>query len=422
MPSISASEAHGRQKSIRTAGLKSSSRGWNSWLTYGFSVTEQELLHESESMSRLLGGAGFDTLVVDAQWYVDFPARARAGHPDPEVRPNLDEFGRFMPSPHRFPSTCGSSFRPLADRLAQAGQYLGVHLMRGIPRAAVAADSRVFGSRYTASQIADRESACTWNLEMHGLKPDHPGSREYYRSVIQLIAEWGIRYIKYDDLGSPYHQWDIATLRESIDDLAPHLRFSLSPGPVPPENVFHAREHTDSYRVGPDLWDRWKDVAYNAKAVADIRINATEGLPDLDMLPIGRIGKRAEVGIDRLSSLSPAEVETMVVWCSFVKSPLILGGEIDTISEPELAVLSSDLLRRIHQTPFPVTTQTISEGVLLARTEVEGVTFAVCANVGDEIWCGEVPCGIGQIRMHPHSHSLYRLDPSPLPVSFREEA
>ncbi len=51
----------------------------------------------------------------------------------------IDEFGRCIPPTNRFPSAAnGAGFKPLADKIHAMGLKFGIHIMRGIPRKAVA--------------------------------------------------------------------------------------------------------------------------------------------------------------------------------------------------------------------------------------------------------------------------------------------
>jgi hypothetical protein len=52
--------------------------------------------------------------------------------------------------------------------------------------------------------------------------------------------------------------------------------------------------------------------------------------PDADMLPLGRIAIRGEVGADRMSNFSHDEQRTLLtLWC-IARSPLIFGGDLPT--------------------------------------------------------------------------------------------
>ena len=97
----------------------------------------------------------------------------------------MDEYGRLIPAVNRFPSAADKKgFKPIADYIHSKGLKFGIHIMRGIPRQAVAANTKVKGTEYTARQIAHPSSICSWNTDMYGLDSTKPGAQEYYNSII----------------------------------------------------------------------------------------------------------------------------------------------------------------------------------------------------------------------------------------------
>ena len=56
-----------------------------------------------------------------------------------------------IPAPNFFPN----DFKPLANACHAAGVKFGIHMMRGIPRAAVEANTPIEGSSVRARDIAD---------------------------------------------------------------------------------------------------------------------------------------------------------------------------------------------------------------------------------------------------------------------------
>ena len=118
--------------------------GWNSWDSYGTTVTEAEVLANARFMAEHLLDAGWDTLVIDIDWY-DPTARAHGYNENAPLI--LDEYGRQLPDPQRFPSSAnGRGFRPIAEQVHALGLKLGVHMMRGIPRIAVENNLPVLGT------------------------------------------------------------------------------------------------------------------------------------------------------------------------------------------------------------------------------------------------------------------------------------
>ena len=188
--------------------------GWNSWDCYGTSVTEEEVLANATFMAEHLLEFGWDTVVVDIAWY-DPDARAGGYNGDPAVV--LDAHGRQLPAPNRFPSAVhGRGFGPLAAAVHALGLKFGLHIMRGIPRRAVAERTPILGTAWTADEIADRDNVCSWNPDNFGLDHHHPGAQAYYDSQVEQFARWGVDFIKADDMLSPYHDAEIAAYARAI--------------------------------------------------------------------------------------------------------------------------------------------------------------------------------------------------------------
>lgn len=316
--------------------------GWNSWDCYGTTVTEDEVLANAEFMAAHLLPHGWDTVVVDIQWYE--PA-ARAGGYNDDAALVLDEHGRPMPAVNRFPSAAGGrGFAPLAQRVHALGLRFGLHIMRGIPRQAVREDLPVLGTRYRASEVADTTSTCEWNTDNFGLDHGHPGAQAYYDSLAALFASWGVDFVKADDMLGPYHATEIAALSGALRGSGRDMVLSLSPGrALSLEHAGHLREHSDMWRISDDLWDRWEDVhAQFDRTARWAPFAGSGGWPDADMLPLGRIGIRAERGVERDSLLTRDEQLTLMsLWC-MARSPLMFGGDLTRTDPDTLALLTND--------------------------------------------------------------------------------
>jgi hypothetical protein len=321
--------------------------GWNSWDCYGTTVTEAEVLANADFMARHLLPYGWNTVVVDIQWY-DPDARAGGYNDDPRVC--LDDWGRQLPAPNRFPSAAdGAGFAPLATRVQELGLQFGVHIMRGIPRAAVERRLPVLGGGgATAADIADADSVCAWNGDNFGLDHAHPVAQAYYDAQVAQFAAWGVDFIKADDMLAPYHGDEIEAYARAIERSGRDIRLSLSPGTaLSLARLDHLRRHATMWRVSDDLWDRWSDVEAQFARLARWAPHQdgigpdADGWADADMLPLGRIGIRAERGDDRLSRLTPDEQRTlMTLWC-IARSPLMFGGDLPSTPPETIALLTN---------------------------------------------------------------------------------
>ncbi len=307
--------------------------GWNSWDCYGTTVTEAEVLANARFMAEHLLPHGWDTVVIDADWS-DPGARSHGYNDDATLV--IDGFGRLQPDPGRFPSSVGGAgFAPLADRLHAMGLKLGLHIMRGIPRVAVAANTPVAGTDAAAADIADDANVCEWNPHYAGLDHAHPAAAAYYVSCVAQYAAWGVDFIKADDMLWPYQAADIEAYAAAIESVDREISLSLSPGrDLSAAHLDHLRAHATMWRVCDDVWDRWQDVVPNfARLARWAPLADRAGWPDADMLPLGRIGIRAERGDPRDDLLTPAEQRSLVTLWVMARSPLMIGGDLPS-SEP----------------------------------------------------------------------------------------
>ena len=316
--------------------------GWNSWDCYGTTVTEDEVMANADFMADRLSRHGWDTVVVDIQWY---EPTARAGGYNPDAPLELDGYGRPMPVVQRFPSAAdGAGFAPLAARLHERGLRLGLHIMRGIPRLAVDRNLPVLGTGFTARDVADPASRCDWNTDNVGLDHDHPGAQAYYDSLAALFAGWGVDFVKADDMLGPYHAREIGALSTALRRSGRDMVLSLSPGrQLSTEHAAHLRASADMWRISDDLWDNWTDLHHQFGRTARwAALQTPGGWPDADMLPLGRIGIRAERGTDRDSRLTFDEQRTMMtLWC-MARSPLMVGGDLPRSDPRTVDLLTND--------------------------------------------------------------------------------
>jgi alpha-galactosidase len=341
--------------------------GWNSWDCYGTTVTESEVLANAEFMAARLLRHGWNTVVVDIQWY---EPTARAGGYNDHAPLELDGYGRPVPVTARFPSAAGGlGFGPLAARVHDLGLHFGVHIMRGIPRLAVERNLPVLGADAGAGEVADRDAVCDWNTDNFGLDHDHPAAQAYYDSLLALFAEWGVDFVKADDMIGPYHDREIEAFSSALRRSGRDMVLSLSPGrALSLEHAAHLRQHADMWRISDDLWDRWADLYHQFERTARWASHAAPGAwPDADMLPLGRVGIRAERGPDRTTRLTTDEQRTMVtLWC-MARSPLMYGGDLPTSDPRTIDLLTQDdvLAVLMHSTG---NRQVLREGDLVVWT------------------------------------------------------
>ncbi|MBO3094291.1 TIM-barrel domain-containing protein [Cellulomonas dongxiuzhuiae] len=331
--------------------------GWNSWDCYGTTVTEAEVLANARFMAERLLPHGWDTVVVDIDWS------------DPDARPHgytqdadlvLDGNGYPQPAPGRFPSAAGGrGFADLAAQVHAMGLRFGVHVLRGIPRRAVAArlpvagaDSAPSGGPVTTADIADTSSTCAWNGHMYGLDHAHPAAQTWLDGLVAQLASWGVDLVKVDDMLAPFHADAVTAWSRAIERSGRQIVLSLSPGTaLSTAHLPVLRAHAQMWRVCDDLWDRWEDVHANfARLARWAPFQQPGGWADADMLPLGRIGIRAERGEDRASRLTPDEQRTLLTLWVMARSPLMMGGDLPTSDAATVALLTTPAVGHVLRT------------------------------------------------------------------------
>jgi len=319
--------------------------GWNSWDCFATTVTEEQTKAQADFMAAKLKAHGWQYIVVDIQWY-EPGAKSHAYRSDATLV--MDEHGRLLPAPNRFPSsTEGRGFKPLADYVHGLGLKFGVHLMRGIPRQAVEKNLPILGTPYRAQDIADRANICPWNPDMYGVDVTKPGAQEYYDSVFALFASWGVDYVKVDDISRPYlkHQDEIEAVRKAIDRTGRQIVLSLSPGETVLEAADHAVRHANLWRISDDFWDRWLALHEQFGRLAAWNPHRRPGAwPDADMLPLGTL-----VLGERTTRFTPDEQRTLMTLWSIARSPLMHGGDMTKTDAFTLSLLTNDEVLAVNQ-------------------------------------------------------------------------
>jgi hypothetical protein len=189
---------------------------------------------------------------------------------------------------------------------------------------------------------------------MYGIDVAKPGGQEYYDAIIQLYSSWGVDFIKADDMFGQGprgdHSAEIDALSRSIRQSARPIVLSLSPGVRDDSKGEFLARRAQMWRISDDLWDRWVDIKNQFPRLNRWTPYRKPGhWPDADMLPLGRIGIRAERGEPRMSRLSHDEQITLMTLWSIANSPLMFGGNLPDSDEFTLSLLTNDEVLEVNQ-------------------------------------------------------------------------
>lgn len=416
--------------------------GWNSYDYYDTTVNEEQVKANARVLAEKLRPYGWEYVVVDIQWYAHRPNAMRDRFQYiPFNSLEMDEYSRLLPDPERFPSSAGGKgFGPLADYIHGLGPKFGIHIMRGIPRAAAHTHAKIKGSDLTADLVADPSSVCRWNPDMYGVR-DCPEGQAYYDSLMELYAGWGVDFIKCDDICNtdnclPHSdrayagRHEIEMLAKAIEKQGRPIVLSLSPGPALIEKSWHYKKYANMWRITDDFWDDWK-LLKNMFARCELWQDHVEAgcFPDCDMLPLGMLGGGFGKGEWKTRFTREEQRTMLTLWCLF-GSPLMVGAELTKLDDWTLSLLTNrEVLAMLTPDCRPRQLCRDEEKAVWAAENarlgtryialfnlsnaVAPVSAPVEANKGTELWTGEA-AGIqnGELtaELQPHACAVYRLD------------
>jgi alpha-galactosidase len=309
--------------------------GWNSWDSYGTTITEPDFKANAKWFAEHLKSFGWLYVVIDMEWFVTNPI-PEGNNKNSQF--SLDDHGRYTPAILRFPSSANNrGFKSIADYVHSLGLKFGIHILRGIPKQAVEKNLPIESSPYHAADAADTSDTCPWNPDNYGLDASKPAAQAYYDSIARLYASWEVDFIKVDCISSrPYKSEEIRMLSSALRKTGRPIALSLSPGAAPLEKVDEMRKFSNAWRISDDVWDLWHSTVDYPQGLGDQfpRIAKWAGMarpggwPDADMLPIGYLGPAPGWGKERQTRLTHDEQRTLLTLWSIFRSPLMIGGNL----------------------------------------------------------------------------------------------
>ncbi len=329
--------------------------GWNSWDSFGTTVTEEDIRAAADAMHAKLQPYGWNTITVDMEWSTQNPAPEGNGKAQQYT---LDAYGRYTPALNRFPSAAnGVGFGPLAEYVHSLGLRFGIHILQGIPREATAKNLPIEGSVFHAADAANQDGTCGWNPDNFDLK-ETPAAQAYYDSIARLYAQWRVDLIKVDCITQPrYKAAELKMLHAALRKVDYPIALSLSPGEPPIEFAGELAENAEQWRISNDVWDIWRGTAAYPQGVADqfartaywLRTQQPGHWPDADMIPLGSLRPAPGWGKPRDTRLTHAEQRTLLTLWSIARSPLLFGGNLTQLDDWTLSLLTNREVIEVDQ-------------------------------------------------------------------------
>ena len=184
---------------------------------------------------------------------------------------------------------------------------------------------------------------------MYGVDPEKDGAREYYNSIFELYASWGVDFIKCDDIARelPHEESELIMLSKALHGCGSPMVLSLSPGPALLEKAELYKQISNMWRITDDFWDKW-ELLYDMFSRAEKWCtHAGAGhWPDADMLPVGPI--RQVYDVNNWTNFTQDEQITMLTLWSIMRSPLMLGGELTGFDEFTMNLVTNSEILAMH--------------------------------------------------------------------------
>ncbi|CAA0814105.1 Melibiase family protein [Striga hermonthica] len=344
-------------------------RGWNSYDSFCWIISEDEFLRNAQLVAQHLKDHGYEYVVVDYLWY---RRKVQGAHVDSLGFDVIDEWGRMVPDPGRWPSSKdGIGFAKVAEKVHGMGLKFGIHVMRGVSTQAYNANTPILdvttgkayeedGRKWSAKDIGMKERACAWMKNgFMSVNTKLGAGRAFLRSLYQQYAEWGVDFVKHDCVfGEDLDLEEIRYVSRILTELNHSILYSLSPGTsVTPAMARDVSDLVNMYRITGDDWDTWGDVAAHFDISRDFAASnmvGAKGLrgkswPDLDMLPLGSLtDPGSNEGPHRKCKLNLDEQRTQVTLWAMAKSPLMFGGDMRNLDQSTLSIITNPTLLEIN--------------------------------------------------------------------------
>lgn len=309
--------------------------GYNSFDSYRSNLTADKAYALIDVMGQKYLPYGYKYFVMDAGWYT-------AMNPEKHKGLGLESFGMCVVHPERFPN----GIKVLINHAHKNGLKFGVWLMRGIQKEAVRKNLPIPGTKYFSRDIADTTNICGWSGMNFGVDMTKPGAQEYYNSIINTLAGWGIDFIKVDDVVP--NPLEIIAIADAIEKGGHKMIFSLSPGDVHHPAHMHYYKRANLLRITRDIWDNPVSLEKGFFAWDKFQNYSGPGFwPDMDMIPFGRldvINKDA-----RQSNFDENQMKTFITQRAMAASPLIIGGDLLTMDDYSYQLLTNKEMLACNQ-------------------------------------------------------------------------
>jgi hypothetical protein len=316
--------------------------GWSSWSFLRHGPTEANVEAQAKAMvTSGLAGVGYRYVNLDDFWY---------GCPGSQG-PDVDRYGRFAIDTATFPAQGSrNGIEALAHYVHGLGLKFGIYVTPGISKQAVAENTPIKGTRYTADEIASTTPENNYNCGgMVGIDFSKPGAQAFIDSWADQFARWGADYLKLDGVGS-FDVPDVKAWSKALRQTGRPIHLELSNS----LNIADAstwQQLSNGWRTGGDVECYCGSGSY---PLTDWSSVSTRFDQVADWAPYGKPGAwndydSIEVGNGSDDGLTPDERRTQMSLWALGSSPFILGTDLTHLDPLDRSYLLNRALVSVDQ-------------------------------------------------------------------------
>ena len=216
--------------------------GW-SFLRLGADAAQIEG-QASALVSTGLAAAGYRYVNIDDGWYQC---------PGPQG-PNVDAYGRWVVNTTNYPNVGSQNgIQALAAYVHGLGLKFGIYMTPGISSQAVAQNTPILGTSYTADDIATTTAQNNYNCGgMVGINYNAPGAQAYTDSVVDELASWGVDYIKLDGITNK-NTADVEAWQAAIQQSGRPIVLNITQGSYTVKLAPVLKKYANQWEFAPDI-------------------------------------------------------------------------------------------------------------------------------------------------------------------------
>lgn len=357
--------------------------GWSSWSFIREHPTAAKMKAQALALHTSgLQEMGYKYINLDDFWYQCPGSQG----------PNVGPYGHWVTDPSKFPPDGDTNgIQVVADYVHSLGLKFGIYLTPGISMQAVSKNTPIQGTPYTAAQIAEPSvSESNYNCHgMVGIDYEKPGAQEFIDSWVNMLASWGVDYIKLDGMKNT-NVADIKAWSKAIQQSGRPMVLDITQGKYTQVIAPTLMKYANQWEFAPDIecyrcekngssypLTSWEKVKGRFDYVADWQPYAGPGgFNDYDSI---------EVGNGDNDGLTPVERQTQMSLWALGSSPFLLGIDLTHLDKQDWKFLKNTAVLAVDQDAIAAK-RVVNDGnrQVFAKTEPNGDAIVGLFNTGEK--------------------------------------